>query len=307
MEGFNISDVTISMRDQFYAFNEVAGGCYYIEKERTLSWTEAREHCQAMSGDGGPGDLAIFPSCDAFNLFTGHLGFNAPVSTFWIGAHIEFGINNWRWVSGLPLATGVPFWAYRQGHGSNQNCAAMDNTTFYQLSDFPCEEPKNYVCQVPLASKRHATKEQAAPKLICPHNSIQVGSYCYWFSDTTKTWFEAEDFCRNNFNKNAGELFSPSTCDEFTQMAHHLEVAERDKDHWVGASDVSGYQEWFWVSGYPVPEGTPFWATSEPDDHFSSNYCGLMSQEKRFYMEDESCSRHHYYICKLHVTEATEV
>lgn len=162
-----------------------------------------------------------------------------------------------------------------------------------------------------------------------------MGEFCYWFSDTTKSWDEAEDHCRNNFQANQGELFSPASCDEFTKMAHHLEVAgglfsvyltymsnlstyvfacactnsglsfsrgpaERDKSHWVGAADATGDQEWYWVSGDPVPGGPPFWATNEPDDHYNSNYCGFMSSYRRFYLADERCTSPHYFICKLH-------
>ncbi|KAK8390589.1 hypothetical protein O3P69_010347 [Scylla paramamosain] len=282
-------------------FQEVGDSCYYIETELKLGWSEARAFCQSMGGYE-LGDLAVFSSCDAFTVFTGYLAFNAPAdSAFWVGAHTEFIVNNWRWVDGTVLSTGVPFFAYREGDDNEQDCAAMDSSSFFQLADFACEEQKPFVCQVPKHGHGRDTREAVRPvTLDCPADSVQVGEFCYWFSDIIKTWDEAEYHCRNNFQVNLGELFSPASCEEFTKMAHHLEVAERDKSHWVGAADATGDQEWYWVSGDPVSGGAPFWATNEPDDHYNSNYCGFMSSYRRFYLADERCTSSHYFICKLH-------
>lgn len=287
-------------------FVTVGDGCYYIETSRGMSWTNAREFCESLGGDGGvTATLAVFPSCDAFIDFTGYMGFNAPAdSTFWIGAHTEFGTSSWRWLTGEPLASGVPFWAYEQGHDSDEDCAAMDSSSYFQLSDFACADERYFVCYLPTDSQRHDTRDDPPVILDCPKESIQVGDYCYWFSDSLKSWSTSENYCRTHFSSNRGELFSPSSCDEFTKMAHHLEVTERDKSHWVGASDATENQEWAWVSGDMVPGGAPFWATSEPNDHELRYYCGLMGNEKRFYLEDEKCSAAHYFICKLHVANS---
>ncbi|XP_050701671.1 macrophage mannose receptor 1-like [Eriocheir sinensis] len=286
-------------------FQSVAGGCYYVEQNLQLDWAGARTFCHNLGGDGGVAELAVFDSCETFTLLAGYLGFNTyEQSTLWVGAHTEFTVNNWRWVSGMPLASGVPFWAHAQGHDDGEDCAAMDSASFFQLSDFDCSTPMSFVCELPEAkmTRDQETKDvnNTIPVLSCPIDSVQVGEYCYWFSSNLKTWSNAEDYCRTNFLSNQGELFAPSTCDEFTKVAHHLDVAERDRSHWVGAADSTGDQEWYWVSGTTVPGGAPFWATGEPNDHILSNFCGLMSHKKRFYMEDEGCMNLHYFICKLH-------
>lgn len=70
------------------------------------------------------------------------LAFTAlPDSTLWVGAHTEFAMNNWRWISGMPLSTGVPFWAYEQGHDNGEDCAAMDSSSYFQLADYDCSTP----------------------------------------------------------------------------------------------------------------------------------------------------------------------
>lgn len=55
--------------------------------------------------------------------------------------------------------------------------------------------------------------------------AAQVGEFCYWFSSIKKSWSSAEDYCRSHFDSYRGELFSLDSCDEFSKIAHHLEVA----------------------------------------------------------------------------------
>ncbi|XP_071539264.1 uncharacterized protein [Panulirus ornatus] len=295
--------------EQCYPPYQPQGGmCVYINKDMPLSWQEARDFCASMAGDGATSDLAIFPTCDAFTIFAGYLGFTAPPnSTFWVGAHTEFTVNNWRWLDGEPLATGVPYWAYSEGHDEGEDCAAMDSKSYFQLADFNCDGPRFSICSMPMMPQASVKDDPEYPQLNCPYDSIQIGEYCYWFSSSRKSWTSAEDYCRTHYSSNMGELFSPSSCDEFTKMANHLEVAERDKSHWVGAADISGHQEWFWVNGDPVPGGPPFWATDFPLNHPASgpnDFCGLMSSTKRFYLVDKKCTDYNYFICKLHIVEA---
>lgn len=83
-------------------------------------------------------------------------------------------------------------------------------------------------------------------------------------------------------------------------------ATESDRNRWVGASDVSGDQEWFWVNGAPVSGGSPFWATDMPEDHSYSDaheYCGYMSHRMRYYLANQRCSEYEYFICKLNVLE----
>ncbi|XP_071539779.1 macrophage mannose receptor 1-like [Panulirus ornatus] len=289
-------------------YHVVGDVCIYLNTEIPSTWQEARDLCRTLAGDGATSDLAIFPSCDTFSNFAGYLGFSAPPnSTFWVGAHTEFTVNNWRWLDGEPLTTGVPYWAYSEGHDEGEDCAAMDGNRRFQLSDYDCEEPRFSICSMPLLRQHDTTRERDHSRRPCPSDSLQVGDFCYYFSNSVKSWVDAQHFCNSHYPTNMGELFSPSSCDEFTRMAHHLEVAGNDRSHWVGASDVTGKQEWFWVNGIPVPGGPPFWATGFPSgsgDNTSSgpnDYSALMSNSKRYYLVDEASASKNYFICKLNV------
>ncbi|XP_071539263.1 uncharacterized protein [Panulirus ornatus] len=288
-------------------YQVVGDVCIYLNTEIPSTWQEARDLCSSLAGDGATSDLAIFPSCDTFSNFAGYLALTAPPnSTFWVGAHTEFTVNNWRWLDGEPLATGVPYWAYSEGHDDGEDCAAMDGNRRLQVADYDCEEPRFSICSMPLLRQHDTTHKSSSHHRECPYGSVEVGDFCYWFSNDRTYWWDAEDYCRTHYSSNMGELFAPSSCDEFTKVAHHMEVAERDKSHWVGASDISGHQEWFWVNGDPVPGGPPFWATDSPSNHLTSgpnDFCALMSNTKRFYLVDGKCNDENYFICKLHYVE----
>ncbi|XP_068204769.1 uncharacterized protein [Palaemon carinicauda] len=278
---------------------EAAGRCLYISQE-ALSWQDARNYCHSLQVQTTTADLITFQSCNDFTILAGYLGFNVPSDTsYWVGAHTEFTSNNWRWLNGEPLSTGVPFWDHRQGHDKGEDCAAMESGSYFRLADHDCLEPRLFICASPLIP---AYKSEIEVKdFLCPDETLQIGTGCYYFSTYHSNWNAAEERCRSKFHHHQGQLFSPASCDEFVHIAHHLEVTEDKKDRWVGAIDVTGNHEWYWESGDLIPGGPPFWATSEPNhksDH-ARDQGAYMSASKRFYLEDDSTSHQLDYICKV--------
>ncbi|XP_066950047.1 uncharacterized protein [Macrobrachium rosenbergii] len=273
--------------------------CIYISQE-ALSWQEAREHCHSLQVQTAPADLIIFQSCDEFIVLAGYLGFNVPPdSSLWVGAHTEFTSNNWRWVNGEPLATGVPFWDHKEGHDKGEDCAAMESNSYFRLADHDCLQPRRFVCSSPPVPAQKPKNNTV--KLSCPEDSIQIVDGCYYFSSSYSDWHYADEHCQSKFHHHQAQLFSPTSCDEFSHVAHHLEVTEDSKDRWVGAIDVTGNHEWYWDTGDLIPGGPPFWATSEPDHRGdrARRQGAFMSVSKRFYLEDGSTENHHNYICKV--------
>ena len=51
---------------------------------------------------------------------------------------------------------------------------------------------------------------------------MKIGRICYIFYKDLSTWQEAEKRCRERHDADNGALFYPKTCNEFTQLAHHL-------------------------------------------------------------------------------------
>nr|WKK54421.1 macrophage mannose receptor [Penaeus vannamei] len=286
-------------------FTMVGSKCLYVESDLRLSWPEARDFCKGLAGDGGGADMASFPSCDNFVGFSRYLGFNAPnISGMWVGAHSAFTPNMWQWISGEDLQTGVPFWYYNEDYDGTRDCVSISLDYYNRLVDAHCELPLSFVCEKHLARKDEA--EQAATKrardIECENHGILVGDFCYVFNDRLETWEEAERNCRSQYDEVGGELYYPSSCNEFTHMAHHLEAAEKANSYWVGGVDISGNEEWTWVNGENIPGGPPYWATGEPShshDNQPREHCTVMTAEKRYYLQDVHCGDRHPYICKL--------
>ncbi|XP_071524520.1 C-type mannose receptor 2-like [Panulirus ornatus] len=289
----------------FHPFSEVGGQCLYLEYETLMSWQEARDYCRSMAGDGVEGDLASFPRCGDFTALARHLAFNANVnSSFWVGAHTLFTPNMWQWLSGESLQTGVPYWAYSEQYDNNEDCASVHGGYYYRLVPSLCDQRKGVVCSMPLINPGFQTHHDPEPRPgeDCPHEGIVIGKHCYKFESHAESWSSAEAKCREHHDKYSGMLYYPSDCEEFTNMAHHLEADESVNSYWVGAEDVSGQEEWTWVDGQLVPGGPPYWASGQPSHEHNNEpweHCAVMDSEMRYYMRDVHCSDRHPYICKL--------
>ncbi|KAG7160323.1 macrophage mannose receptor 1-like 3 [Homarus americanus] len=263
----------VAGQDCFPPYVKLGGQCVFVEYDTQKSWQEAREFCASLAGDGTAGDLATFPTCDEYTTFVRYLALNVPVNTtVWVGAHSLFTPNMWQWLTEESLQTGVPFWAYPEEYNGTENCAAASGSYYYRLVDAHCDLTK------------------------------LIGNNCYVFEDHVESWERAEQKCREEHDHYAGLLYYPSSCEEFTHMAHHLEADERRKQYWVGGIDVSGKEEWTWVEGGIIPSGPPYWASGEPShqhDNRPRKHCTIMDPSMRYYLRDEHCNDYHPYICKL--------
>jgi len=291
-------------------FKWVGDQCLYVDYETKVSWQEARAYCTSLQGDQGSSvHLASFPTCDSFDAFTRYLAFNdLGSSAVWVGARSLFTANMWVWESGQDLQTGVPYWSHDEDYDNGEDCAAADSRYYYRLTPNDCAATKGFVCAETSAVRE--VKEPEGPLSygpedeVCPHEGIWINGFCYIFKHEEKNWDEAERKCEEEHKANGGLLYYPSTCEEFTHVAHHLEASEEQRSYWVGAIDVSGQEEWTWVDGGLVPGGTPYWATGEPShahDNEPREHCAVMMKTKRYYLNDAHCDVKHSYICKLTV------
>lgn len=282
------------------------GDMCYRKTDELMTHSEAADFCGTLSTEYGTGSLGTFPRCDDFARMAAYLGLTAPTeSNYWVGAKTDF-LGNWFWETFEPLQLGVPFWAHSEGTGQGQNCAAMDRRFYFQLMDDDCESMKGVVCMAPASATREYYNMTKVFEVIqCPEHTIQVGDHCYYFSHESKRWDDADRYCQgddDDFRDHhwSEELFSPSSCEEFTHLAHHLET-EYEHDYWVGGIDVSGYNEWTWVTGHSLPIGIPYWAYAEPNqsgDGKKRTHCTMMNKDKMYYLSDEKCTDRKRYICK---------
>jgi len=134
--------------------------------------------------------------------------------------------------------------------------------------------------------------------LRCPGESVHVGDHCYEFSEEKEEFDRAYEHC----SRDGREFYYPEDCHAFTHMAHHLETMDEARTYWVGAEDVSGYDEWTWVNGDNIPGGSPYWAYDQPKHTIEDdprNHCGVMGHDERYYLSEDERTKRHHYICKV--------
>ncbi|XP_032639256.1 CD209 antigen-like protein 2 isoform X3 [Chelonoidis abingdonii] len=110
---------------------------------------------------------------------------------------------------------------------------------------------------------------------------------CYYFSNTTKDWMGAKQFCTdqnsylvivNNDNEQA-----------FLKDCNKLK-----RTYWLGLSDAVEERKWQWVDNSPY--SVSFWNLGEPDMQGEEEDCVSMTSTGTW--NDSKCSQIYYWICE---------
>uniref|UniRef100_A0A8C0H9E4 C-type lectin domain-containing protein n=1 Tax=Chelonoidis abingdonii TaxID=106734 RepID=A0A8C0H9E4_CHEAB len=109
---------------------------------------------------------------------------------------------------------------------------------------------------------------------------------CYHFSESTKTWHEAKQFCSDY----GAHLVIINTKEE---QAFLVKNRTKSRVYWLGLSDKKVENQWLWVDGSPL--NLSFWSTGEPNDS-SDEDCGTMAIDGRW--NDINCYWTDYWICE---------
>lgn len=81
-------------------------------------------------------------------------------------------------------------------------------------------------------------------------------------------------------------------------IINHGCFTERPSNYWIGGKDEGSEGSWFWVkSGTPVPKGSPFWFTAEPDGSNAENHLVLSPNG---YLADGRMDQSYYAICQAY-------
>uniref|UniRef100_A0A8C0HIQ4 C-type lectin domain-containing protein n=1 Tax=Chelonoidis abingdonii TaxID=106734 RepID=A0A8C0HIQ4_CHEAB len=107
---------------------------------------------------------------------------------------------------------------------------------------------------------------------------------CYHFSESTKTWHEAKQFCSDY----GAHLVIINTKEE---QAFLVKNRTKSRVYWLGLSDKKVENQWLWVDGSPL--NLSFWSTGEPNDS-SDEDCGTMAIDGRW--NDINCYWTDYWI-----------
>ncbi|XP_072488518.1 uncharacterized protein [Notamacropus eugenii] len=112
----------------------------------------------------------------------------------------------------------------------------------------------------------------------------------YYFSDTKKTWDEAEHFCVSH-NSHLASVTSDGEQGFLSKRTNGVY-------HWIGLTDKDTEGTWYWVDGTPYNESKAFWNENQPDNW---QYGKALSEDcvhTQVKWNDMLCDQPYPWICK---------
>ncbi|XP_006023404.1 C-type lectin domain family 17, member A-like isoform X1 [Alligator sinensis] len=121
----------------------------------------------------------------------------------------------------------------------------------------------------------------------CPSNWKMFEENCYYFSNQSKNWKDAKQFCTDN----GSDLVVVNTENEQLFLKMHV---NRSSTYWLGLSDTVREGNWVWVDGSPII--TSFWLVPRNTDNREEEDCASMQPDGKW--NDVSCFLNNYWICE---------
>ncbi|GAB6032987.1 Fc fragment of IgE, low affinity II, receptor for (CD23) [Chamberlinius hualienensis] len=122
----------------------------------------------------------------------------------------------------------------------------------------------------------------------CLSELIRIGSFCYFFSNTTTNWCRALEICKSK----GADLAHPCT-----------EEKKYSTDWWLGATDSAEEGTWRWAHDNSKLSFTS-WGEGQPDDaHIGEDCMHYFNGDigKWYDMHCDSTKYHIVYICEQKV------
>ncbi|EHB04459.1 Macrophage asialoglycoprotein-binding protein [Heterocephalus glaber] len=129
-------------------------------------------------------------------------------------------------------------------------------------------------------------------KTCCPLNWMEHEGSCYWFSQSGKSWLEANKSCQM---ENAHLVIVNSL-----EEQRFIEGNARQRNIWIGLTDKSG--SWKWVGGSDQDRGFTNWSPEQPDDWYGHGLgggedCAHFTSDGRW--NDDACVRPYHWVCEI--------
>lgn len=144
---------------------------------------------------------------------------------------------------------------------------------------------KALTCQ--LASLKNNGSEMAC----CPLHWVEHEGSCYWFSQSEKSWPDADKYCQL---ENAHLVVVNSMAEQ-----NFLQGQLSNMVTWMGLTDQNG--PWRWVDGTDFEKGFTHWASEQPDNWYGHGLgggedCAHFTSEGRW--NDDVCQRPFRWVCE---------
>ncbi|KAM4844871.1 C-type lectin domain family 10 member A-like [Thomomys bottae] len=140
-------------------------------------------------------------------------------------------------------------------------------------------------------------KGNGSVKACCPLNWLEYNGSCYWFSESSKSWAEADKDCQL---ENA-YLAVVNSLEEQNFIQSH-----RSKPNtWIGLTDQNG--PWRWSDGTDYQQGFTHWSPQQPDNWYGHGLgggedCVHFTSDGRW--NDDVCQRSYSWVCETKLEKA---
>ncbi|CAL4123264.1 unnamed protein product [Meganyctiphanes norvegica] len=135
----------------------------------------------------------------------------------------------------------------------------------------------------------------------------EVGSQCYFFSETPKSWEDAESYCKQlgvAYSKNVDLAMIDIN---YTENQIFLEaVKTKENAFWIGGKDREGRGDWLWNDSRQMSLSSSYWFLDEPNNG-DVETCTMASYTiganfDRVYLYSQDCDTLIPFICQEEVT-----
>ncbi|XP_052051791.1 C-type lectin domain family 10 member A isoform X2 [Apodemus sylvaticus] len=143
-----------------------------------------------------------------------------------------------------------------------------------------------------LACQLGSLKSSGSEMACCPLHWTKHEGSCYWFSQSEKSWPEADKYCQLENS----HLVVVNSQEEQNFLQNRL----AGMVSWIGLTDQNG--PWRWVDGSDFEKGFKNWAPEQPDNWYGHGLgggedCARFTSAGAW--NDDSCQRTFRWICEM--------
>ena len=123
----------------------------------------------------------------------------------------------------------------------------------------------------------------------CPENWEEHGGHCYLWDDKARSWYKAEEFC-----KNEGGHLASVTSEAANEYIFEGKEKRKHANIWLGGSDQEEEGVWKWSDG--TPWNFQLWNQGEPSNQLDQDCLiqfGLNVKE----WNDYPCNYERNFVC----------
>ncbi|KAL6481093.1 hypothetical protein MHYP_G00091730 [Metynnis hypsauchen] len=242
---------------------------------QNLTWREALRYCRVKHVD------LVSVHSEEIQLWVKEVAQNASTEHVWLGLRHTCTLSFWFWVSGESIC--YQNWAPGKGTGgedcsSGERTGAVQSRGGQQWVSLPEDQELNFICTT--------YEAVCGVSAYVPHR--------YHFLKESKTWTEAQSYCRQTYT----DLASINNMEEMKDL--NTTLKEKAVSHiWIGLEKGNtGKWQWSLAEGnfYSERDAYRNWSPGEPNNIRGKEFCVVMKKTDGTWFDDE-CSIPFPFMC----------